>query len=523
MVTMPGFATHGEVLKYLYNAFGVMPRKEVRSGDFDEKDKKTLQKQLARLAAEEGSLVENFQKAVSAFCALIEEYLPLQDHFLAMAMVIRDLDAIHAEIIRKEGTYLDKHSSIRYLVSLQIVPGFVWALNRSVLLCGLWGRNPISQDDPFWYLPSRDGEGRLTMPLAKTMHWIYQKCGVSQTQFHSPGKLREQAQLAQHQNLETALKWTRGKALPSLPALTANFKESFAAQSTHGRAIDPVLQSTILCNLVYARVATYLAREIQETYGDAYLDDVCAQIRQLRDDLDVETVEFARQVAPVMEKQTTPDRASDTWRKACAHHARFVAEKSFSVEAVLRELVEQGHPPRFTPDILAPLKRRFGNFAVNSVVDSLARQSGFNMPECFAELLFAGMDLRKQSGTTLQEIDHFEQCLRDAGLQETLCWLPPWLRGVFYYRKEDFATAFQYYETAFDQAKYRAGEMQYKLVNQFIELAAKNDKVVAFKQGVDWAAYIGLELRWLRDKEPTQENLDFMRFMMKRANYAHQL
>mgnify|MGYP003575943853 CR=1 FL=1 len=523
MTTLPGFATHGEVLKFLYNAFGVMPRKEVRSGAFDEKNKKTLQKQLARLAVEEGSLVENFQKAVSAFCELVGEYLPLQDHFVAMAMVIQDLDAIHAGIIRTEGTYLDKHASIRYLVSVQMVPGFVWTMNRSILLCGLWGRNPISEDDPFWYLPSRDTAGRLTMPLAKTMQWVYRKCAMSQSQFHSPGKLREQAQQANQQNLETAINWTRGKGLPSLPALTANFKESFAAQSARGRVIDPALQQNMFCNLVYARVATYIAREIQETYGDAYLDDVCAQFRQLKKDLDVEVVEFARQVAPVMEKQPTRDRASDTWRKACADHARFVRDKLSSVEAILFELLEQGHAPGFDSGILEPLKRRFGNFAVHSVVDRIERQAKFKMPERFDELLFAGIDLRKEPGTTLQDIDNFEQHLRDAGLQETLCWLPPWLRGVFYYRKEDFATAFQHYEAAFDLAKYRAGNMQYKLVNQFIELAAKNDKAVAFKKGVDWAAYIGVELRWLRDKEPTQENLDFMRFMMKRANYTHQL
>lgn len=523
MKQMPGFATHGEVLKFLYNAFGVMPRKEVRSGAFDEKDKKTLQKQLARLAIEEGSLVENFQNAVSAFCELVEEYLPRQDHFVAMAMVIGDLDTIHAGVIRTEGTYLDKHSSIRYLISVQMVPGFVWALNRSVLLCGLWGRNPISEDDPFWYLPSRDTAGRLTMPLARTMHWAYRKCGLTQNQFHSPGKLREQAELAYQQNLETALNWTCGKGLPSLPALTANFKESFAAQRTHGREIDPALQVEILCNLVYARVATYIAREIRKTYGDAYLDNICAQIRQLGSDLDVEVVEFARQVAPVMEKQPTLEHASDAWRKACAHHARFVRDKSASVEATLFELLKQGHAPSFDPTILAPLKRRFGNFAVHSVVDRLERQAEFKMPGRFDELLFAGISLRKEAGTTLQDIDNFEASLCDAGLQETLCWLPPWLRGVFYYRKKDFATAFQYYETAFDLAKYRAGEMQYKLVNQFIELAAKNDKAVAFKKGVDWAAYIGVELRWLRDKEPTQENLDFMRLMMKRADYAHQL
>jgi hypothetical protein len=104
-----------------------------------------------------------------------------------------------------------------------------------------------------------------------------------------------------------------------------------------------------------------------------------------------------------------------------------------------------------------------------------------------------------------------------------LCWLVPWLRGIYHYRREQFETAYPYYETAFELAKYRAGRFQYDLVNQFVELAAKNFKDNAFDKAIDWALYIGLEIRWLRDREPTQKNRDFVRAMMERANYAHQL
>lgn len=41
MTSTIGFATHGEVLKELYLAFGVLPRKEARAEKFNEKDKRT--------------------------------------------------------------------------------------------------------------------------------------------------------------------------------------------------------------------------------------------------------------------------------------------------------------------------------------------------------------------------------------------------------------------------------------------------------------------------------------------------
>ena len=59
--------------------------------------------------------------------------------------------------------------------------------------------------------------------------------------------------------------------------------------------------------------------------------------------------------------------------------------------------------------------------------------------------------------------------------------------------------------------------------HQFVELACKNDDARAIRKGVEWAAYIGVQLRWLRDKEASPENIEFMRHMMKTANYAHQL
>jgi hypothetical protein len=80
-----------------------------------------------------------------------------------------------------------------------------------------------------------------------------------------------------------------------------------------------------------------------------------------------------------------------------------------------------------------------------------------------------------------------------------------------------------YYEIAFNDAKYRARQNQYYLVNQYVEVAAKNDMWKYFKKGIEWAQYLGIEIRWLRNDEPTEEKLKYVYEMMKIVSYGHQM
>lgn len=519
---MTAFATHGDLLKLLYAAFGVLPRKEARFEEFDETRKKTLQTRLSRLASESGGLVDNYRQAIESFRDLLGKYLTTPGHVDALGIALADLDDVYAGMIRDEGTYLDRRASLEYFISLRAVPVFVLSLNRNLLLWNAYQPGGMWDDDVFWYLPTRALDGKLVMPLAKVMRWIYGRFGISQNQFHYPRTANAQPSAALEQNLDNAVRWVSGKRLPSLPALLANFKESFAARQAHGRPVDSALEERILTALVFARLASYLATELRDHCGDAYLDDVCAQIRESMVLLQHEVQEFQREAAPIIQSNAPADQAA-AWWVACAHHEKFVREKLTVAAETLHRLHEAAPNRPFRADVLAALTSKLGAFAVCTNVDRWRRQQAIGVPQGFAELLFAGADMRRLPGTTLAQIDEFEQRIQVAGLQEAMCWMPPWLRGAFYYRREDFVTAFGHYETAFNLAKYRAGRYQYTLVNQYVELACKNDDEVAIRQGIDWATYIGLELRWLRDNDHTPDNLDVMRAILKKANYAHQL
>jgi hypothetical protein len=518
-----GFATHGELLNMLYLAFGVMPRKEDRADGFDEKNKKTLQTQLRRLAGEQGSLVENYEQARKDFHKLIAKYLTLDGHDEVLFMLLKILARTYADIVRVEGSFLEKKESIRYFIITQAVPAFVLTLQESVLRVRPASMTALETTELYWYLPSWDIDGVQTTPLTKVINWAYSACGLTHHEFHYPAKNSGPGDAAWRQNRDNASKWRRGKALPSLPALIVTFKESFEAQRVCGKQVDSALQESVLTALVYARLASFLAREAQLVYGESFLQELCCQIATTTRFLRYEGHEFIAQITPVLNGKTDPHEKERVWQQACTHHQHFMHDKQRQVQTLLLAKLDALPGAPFDPSLVQALTRKFGAYAVYSMTERIRHIASLAAPPDFARLLYRGFAIREDRASTLADIDTFVSEVGQAGLTDALAWLIPWLRGAWYYRQDDFPTAFRHYETAFGLAKYAAGANQYKLVNQFVELAAKTDNAVAFRQGVDWATYLGLEIRWLRGQEATPEALKATCAIMKRANYSHQL
>lgn len=84
-----------------------------------------------------------------------------------------------------------------------------------------------------------------------------------------------------------------------------------------------------------------------------------------------------------------------------------------------------------------------------------------------------------------------------------------------------FFEAMRYFKAAFTQAKYWAGENQNKLVNQYLEACAKNNRKGKFKKSLEWANYLGIQVRWLRDQEQTEENIAFVSYILQKALYPN--
>lgn len=520
------FATQGELAKLAYDAFGVLPRKgshrtskEASRDGIDETQKKAIQKQLARLAEEEGRLQSNFGQVIQTLNSILAAYLPSIQIMSAIGDPLDDLLEAYSRLVREEGTYLSKAETLRYFISTKAIPLLVVSLNQSLLRHRIADMGLDTPEDKFWYLPTVAEDGSLVLPLEKVMRWVYARCDLSQTQFHYPGKSPQSDNNTLQQNLDNAIKWTRGPRLPGLPALFRNFEESFAALAQSEREIPKELQASVFVALMVARVSSYLAREITDAYDHQYLADVCNQFRDyalwVADDVN----EFKAVLEEQIRQEESREIAQVIWFAGWDRYWDFFYARLRGAADTLQQL--QGTV--LSEDDIEGLKSRYGLFAVCSLQDLNQRHSAFSTPHGFAELLFKGFDLKDSPATQLNQIDDYAAQVSSYVLDEPLCWMVPWLRGVYHYRNEEFEAAMPHFQAAFENAKYRAGKNQYKLVNQYVEVAAKNDDRRGFKKGIEWAQYLGIKVRWLRDDEPTEEKLDYVYYMLKIARYDHQM
>ncbi len=171
---------------------------------------------------------------------------------------------------------------------------------------------------------------------------------------------------------------------------------------------------------------------------------------------------------------------------------------------------------------VAQLCCQYSDYTVRSALDSLTSASDFKRNLVgFPEALFKGFDLKRSTTTTEADVSAYEAEMRENGLLNSLGWMVHWNRALLHYRKHEDKDAFRHIENAFELAKYSAGKNQYQIVNQFIELAAKNNSWKSFKKGVFWAKYLGISIRWLRKDEPTDANLRGVFDLMKNADFRY--
>lgn len=517
------FATQGELIRLAFDAFGVLPRKEADRDEFDEAAKKNIQKQLERLAKEEGHLASNFGEAVRLLGGMLMDYLPSTRMVQAIGDPLSDLHYGYNQVVRTEGTYLNKAQTLRYFISIKAVPLLVISLNQSLLRHKIADFQLETPEDEFWYLPSITSAGEMTMPLAKVMRWAYARCGISQTQFHYPGKNAASDDYALQHNLDNAINWIRNPSPPALSALIKNFTTSFKTHAQCGREIPPPVQASVLTSLVLARVTSHIAELIAQAYGVEYLEDVCNQFRDYSQWIAEDVNEFKTELQPVMQRQASPEMAWVTWQHACGDFWGSFDAKVDHVADTLRQIESANVGTPIPDEIIAALTIEYGRFAVCTRMDLYERTLLLSPPEGFFDMLNQGFTLKHDPCTRWSTIEEYAERINSLGLENHLCWIAPWLRAVYHYRKGEFVAALDHYQVAFEYAKYRAGKYQYDLVNQFIEVAAKNDSRRRFKKGIEWAQYLDIKVRWLRNDEPTEENLNYVYGMLKIARYDHQL
>ncbi|MCW2293112.1 hypothetical protein M2262_003162 [Pseudomonas sp. BIGb0408] len=516
------YPTLGETVKYLFDATGITGDKDlpaVTNSSLHDKNAKTIYKQLNRLAEESGSLQPQLDALLDLYIEELRVYVTCPVMRLQIAELLSDLYGPYRETLKQYCTFATKSETVRYLLTSYAVRSSVSSWQVQALATSAANNQQPRPTQAFWFLPHEE-DGLLVSPLHNALQWVYEISGVSQAQFHKPSGVSDPCgQLAR--NLDTSRKWrVLGKSKPpTLPALYRNVTHSFDALELAGKPVVPELRLAIITSLAVARIASYIAYSIEAEYGREFLLSTCEQIKLYNGWISPH-LEVARQEGERL-TETYPIAQLDLGQ-ARAHYALEVFRDYMSKCSEANVFI-QGHRASdgtYNPLSIELVENQLGAFAARMDQD-ITNRWVLDKPAGFDELMAEASAMRKAGSTTLADVDAFEQRMTKADLAKRAPWMFHWLRAVVLYRADEFDAAVEHYTAAFQLGRYSAGDYQYRLMNQYLEVMAKTNRWLPFKQGAFWAYYLGLEVRHLRDSEPTDENIRFAYTMLGMPNLKY--
>lgn len=517
------FVSLGQLIKFAFDATGILPRKRSESTGLDDKDIKRIQKKLKRLIDEEGSLTDRCGELIQEFAFELAGTIQNLKVSHAIGETMVDLLDVYNAVVRDDGTYLSPKESMRWFYGVHAIPRLVLSTHKHALRFNLEAEGFLTPTEADWYLPTISGES-ITWPLEKAMNWVYEQCHTNRTQFHIPGKVVDQDDPEGRKNLENAFNWQNGGAFPSWPGLHWNFSRSIdrlvVAVEPYGRNISDKEKESFLYVLFLARLSTYITKVLHESYGTEVLMDMVGRFKRQRDWLTEDLKGFKAETHAYIARYGAPESAIDAiWLAFSERYWQWFVDRARTCALTMQGLLETFDKQTIPEDLVAQLCNQYGDFTVRAALDSMVYTSDLKIPDSFLDALYKGFDLKKNSLTTADDIDAYEVEIKEQGLTASLEWMVHWNRAVLSYRNEQDQDAFAHIQKAFELAKYSAGKKQYQIVNQYIELAAKNNSWKSFKKGVAWASFLGISVRWLRSHESTESNLRAVFAIMQKVRY----
>jgi len=522
------FPTIGEVVREIFNCSGLLPQKEDPNNSMlSASDKKTLQMQLKRLADESSKIDGKLDELLITLKKLLIKAIPNERVACMVMEFVEEILVTYKAVLKDDGTYLSKKKTTQWFIKVYLLDRLVISFYKNYLRFNVVDEKINVPELISWALPETNSK-KTTWPLAHAWKLIYSSLSISQLAFHYPDKRKEDNKATQ--NLDNAQRWVAGKQLPSISSLYANLDYSLELLNnskdakTH-RVVNAKQVNEFKLMLFIARAATFFFKEVQRSFGDDFLLNVCTHIKgqsgrllrinkKIEKDLDSIKADYINLTAAEND-EINYQYVGQFWQRYAAQQQAGASVLQDYIEADAFKNVSEREVAMVHISCVGPLQAY-----------SLLEAGKFNirekMPTSFPELFGKGLKL-KNSISSLTQAEKFKSELKSKGLEGTLGWLSDWCYANFYYRREDNVNANTFYKKAFSKAKYSAGGHQYKLVNQYIESCAKSNKYRDMKKAVAWANYLGIKVRWLRgwDDPESEESLNGLFNLMGQDNFRY--
>lgn len=514
----------GEVFKLVFELSGLLANKYNHSQVIDdEKRKKTIQKQLQRLARGEGNVESLYNDLRNQLYKLLSETIA-QPNVVAAALA--SFDSIYHSIqntLKEQHTYLTKKETAKWLIECGIGDALVLNAQKHALLNNIPYsslRVPHIQE---WWAPHFN-ISKTQWSLERVWRWIYEETGTSHTRFHCPDGENPIGK----QNLENASRWFNRGRLPSWSELQNNLKVSAqlleeCGNNRYRRTISPELKSNFETVLFFARFATAAWIKLQEEFGEAFTRHLAtrmkSQSRRLRKEiarLHAMNAELVLKLPPVSEQMRNALLLGNIelfWE---------LRSNKISSDATLfqNEIVNKRDSFCFTLGELKTFVKKYDRFTLSMLLTQL-RYSPTQKQIYYVILYKVGRDLLLSRSLSLAQVSNFEKQIKASNNEGDLKWLALWMLGELNVQEEKFDIAFDFYNQAFEDAKTRAGSELYLFVNKFASVCAKANKWSRFKKLMNWAKHNGIEIRILRNFDMSDENIRDSFELLKKINYVN--
>lgn len=490
------FPTQGELVRFIFNSSGILADRHDQSDD-TQKEIERIEKQLQRLAKEDGKFLKNFDDCQ----ALLREKLIriFQDDYwvTAMGQTLLDLFQCYLDTLHHEGTFRDKQTNTVYLIEL------VWMSRLTLSLFKYkWQFHQHFQkfqlpDTPFWFL----GQDQQT-PLKLVIDWIYQVAGHTTTSFHaSPNEI-----LAQR-DLENVRHWRQGKHLPTWHDLEQTFQRAMQQHK-----IEPDQQQLFKTYLFLARWASDVLEQLQHNYGVDFTKNLIMQFKQKFGLLEQAFLPAYHERPPELEHLLQQKAEGFSLEQTQEMHDQLCMDLFFKYLATCQQNIAQlaQHSPKKFAEatqnisLFQPLEQ-YCIVTISHVLTTLPKYQAKDTEYPAIENMLQGYDIITGKR---RDINQWLQDHEQSQAHVIFPWLKSWVLGRHALLKQQLQQAHEHLKYGFSIIKYSACR-QHRFVEDYLAVCAKLKKKQDFDKALSWARYMDHFEQW-QGKLPLDREDDFL-------------
>lgn len=474
------FPSQGDLLKFFYNATGIVSKKGEDLLDID-LSAKSRHKALTRIAEEEGcNFLENFNTYSSELFSTLSS-LVIEDKF--KEILTNPLIAIfkgYLHFVLTESACLDKKHSIE-----NIIERFIVNIAQACFPAETHYKYLINQSypqPPNLFIWLKDSE---KTPFMHAMNWIYDSEEMSYQVFH---QLEDIDQM--EKDLINIENWLNGKVfLPNMSQIISTFHRAFRHKKIKQEIVD-----TYTLFLLISRFLTFCKDRMSSMYGDLYtsryIDLFIQAYSAVKRDFNIIFDDLMNEKEVALDFKENKEITLN-----CIHqYNTSIFEKNYT------DVFNSSHPMQLL-DISIPKDQPYhaATVHIHRYLGLTGKSEKLLKPfEPNIENLFKAYDLidGKESNYDLWVTDY-----KKVQNDEVYPWLKNWVDAVFLFKQKKYDDALDNMHDAFKGIRYSAAKKMVDFLDSYIilSLLAKDksgwkDFRIAFKWGV-FLNQFGGELR----------------------------